>query len=466
MPTASGRSPSQPRAARPPATIPRRALLRLAGATAGGLALSAAGTHSAAPAAPLPPPTATADFSAEVATDWFALALALVQTTPGFSPPVAARAFGYAGLTLYEAVVAGMPQHQSLASQLTDLGALPGPPTPARHWPTVANAALAAIFRGLFATTTDQNTAALAALEERFAQQFRVVTPPGIFRRSVEFGQAVAHHIFAWSTTDGGHAGYLTNFPTSYTPPVGPGLWVPTAPAFARALQPYWGANRPFALAAGQDCAPDPPTAYSEEPGSACYAEAREVYETASALPPEQAAIARFWSDDPGATATPSGHWIAILTQVIRARGAALDVAAEAYAKVGMVVADAFIICWSTKYRYNVLRPITYIQALIDPRWTPLLVTPPFPEYTSGHSVQSAAAAHVLTDLFGPMPFTDDTHAARGLPPRSFSSFVAAAAEAAISRLYGGIHFRPAIERGLEQGVCLGRQIDALRFRR
>ncbi len=130
-------------------------------------------------------------------------------------------------------------------------------------------------------------------------------------------------------------------------------------------------------------------------------------------------------------------------------------------------MADAFVACWKTKYEHNLLRPITYVQAVIDPTWgNPLpLTTPPFPEYTSGHSVQSGAMAAVLGGLFGDVPFTDHTHDARGLPPRSFASFEAAAEEAAISRLYGGIHFRSAIERGLEQGACIGEDVLALPIR-
>src|SRR5687767_11199096 len=127
-----------------------------------------------------------------------------------------------------------------------------------------------------------------------------------------------------------------------------------------------------------------------------------------------------------------------------------------------MAVFDAFIACWHQKYVYNLLRPVTYLRRLVDPTWMPLLVTPPFPEYTSGHSVQSAAAAQVLTDLFGDLAFTDHTHDARGLPPRSFRSFMEAAQEAAIARLYGGIHFRAAVERGIQQGICIGKRVTAL----
>jgi hypothetical protein len=151
---------------------------------------------------------------------------------------------------------------------------------------------------------------------------------------------------------------------------------------------------------------------------------------------------------------------------------ASLSMAAESYAKLGIAVADAFITCWHTKFVYNVMRPITYIQAVIDPAWnnpemTDPVSTPPFPEYPSGHSVQSGAAAVVLNNLFGvDYHFVDNTHAALGLEPRPFDSFDAAADEAAISRLYGGIHFRSAIENGIVQGKCVGERVLGLRFGR
>jgi len=159
------------------------------------------------------------------------------------------------------------------------------------------------------------------------------------------------------------------------------GLWEPTPPGSLPALQPYWGTIRPFVLRSGETCSPAPPPAYSENPGSRFYREAYECYASVNRLTPDQEAIARFWSDDPGETATAPGHSISILTQVVRALDLPLGSAAEAYAKVGVAVAAAFISCWSTKYRFNLLRPVTYVRRLIDPNWTPLLVTPPFPEY-------------------------------------------------------------------------------------
>ena len=395
-------------------------------------------------------------YTAEVPAAWFDLALELVRTTPGFSPPVASRAFAYTGIALYEALAPGMPGRVGFAGRLDGLKHMRLPQDAAYHWPTVANGALAAILRQLVPTAPSGGTTAIRQLEQRFNDLARPLLPQGIYRRSVARGQQVADHVFDWSTTDGGHESFGNNFP-AYVPPIGPGWWVRTPPGFAPALQPYWGTNRPFAISADELPDPGPPPEYSEEPGSAFYADASECYRVAGALTAEQEAIARFWADDAGATATPPGHSVSILTQVLRRLDLRLDRAADAYSRVGLAVADSFIACWRTKYRYNLLRPVTYIRRVFDPEWTPLHVTPPFPEYTSGHSVQSAAAATVLTGLFGDLAFTDHTHESRGLPARSFASFAAAADEAAVSRLYGGIHFRAAIERGLEQGRSIGR---------
>ena len=439
-------------------TLTRAALLaRFSVAAAGALTVGAL-RSAPAPAARWPPASA---YAAHVPTAWFELALELVRTTPGFSPPVASRAFGYAGVALYESLVPGISGAGTLAGRLNGLVRGPRPADPAYHWPTVANSALASILRHLFPTTPSANAAAIDELERRFSREAQAMLPPGILRRSKARGTEAARHIFEWSKSDGGHEAFLRNFPP-YAPPSGPGLWEPTPPDFSGALQPFWGRNRPFLLPSGEACAPGPPPSYSEHSGSPFYAEAQECYRVVRDLTPEQEAIARFWSDDPGLTPTPPGHSISLVTQVVRELDSALDQAAEAYAKVGIAVADAFISCWRTKYRYNLLRPVTYIQRLLDRHWMPLLITPPFPEYTSGHSVQAAAAAQVLTDLFGDRAFTDRTHSARGLPPRSFTSFTEAAQEAAISRLYGGIHFRAAVERGLEQGICVGRRVSAL----
>jgi hypothetical protein len=287
--------------------------------------------------------------------------------------------------------------------------------------------------------------------------------PEDVIERSVGHGQAIGAAILAWAATDG----YAVYNNCAYTPPVGPGLWVPTPPGFAAPLQPCWGQIRTFALATGDEFEPPPPPAYSEDPASPFYLEAKEVYDTDLALTQEQIDIANYWADGPTMTGTPPGHWIRIVANLCADHEESLDVAAEALARTGIAVHDAFVSCWDCKYVFNLLRPVTYIQALIDDEWSSLITTPNFPEYTSGHSAQSGAASFVLTDLFGAMPFTDRTHDDRGFARRSFASFRDAATEAAISRLYGGIHFRSAIDLGVDQGEDIGREIlRRVRFRR
>ena len=381
---------------------------------------------------------------------------------------MASRAFGYAGVTLYEALVPGMPGYRSLAGQLNELELLSPAPDGDFHWPLVANSALASISRRLFAHAGTSARTAIDALELNIYNRYETVATSAVRKRSVERGRMVAAAVFEWSKHDGGHEGYMFNFPSRYRPPVGEGLWRATPPKYQRAMQPAWGANRPFALPAGDACLPPPPPAFSTDPASPMYAEALEVYETVRDLTPEQRETALYWADDPTLTATPPGHSLAIATQLIREEDASLARAAEVYARMGIGLADAFIANWDAKYHYNRIRPITYIQEVIDPAWNATTIadpvyTPPFPEYPSGHSTESAAAAVILGSLFGAdREFTDRTQQRLGFAPRTYPSFWAAAEEAAVSRLYGGIHFRSGNEQGLAQGRCVGERVIRL----
>ena len=400
---------------------------------------------------------------ASVAVRWFSLLHDLIRDEK-LPPTIASRAIGYAGVTLYESVVQGMPGHRSLGGQLNELSALPvTKPGKNIHWPTAANAAMAVVMRSLFATAAPGSLAKIDALELELAALYVPGLRPGnkLFTLSAAHGKAVGQAIIAWKAGDGFAAASTCPF----TPPVGDGLWVPTPPAFKPALHPCWGDLRTFVLTSGSECAPPPPPAYSIDPASAFYQEGREVYDTGVNLTDEQRDIALFWSDDPALTGTPPGHWVSIVSQLATRDAWSLDRAAEAYARVGLGVADAFIACWDAKFQHNLLRPVTYIQSEIDPNWLPLLGTPPFAEYTSGHSTQSGAVAALLTAQLGVVAFTDHTHDARGLQSRSFHSFSEAADEAAISRMYGGIHYRAAIEQGLEQGRCIAGAIhDRVKF--
>ena len=265
--------------------------------------------------------TITEEYTSEVATEWMGLLLRLTKEGPGFTPPVAARAFGYAGLTLYESVRPGMPGYKSMAGQVNGLvaGAIPEPESNKEyHWGIVANAALATVARACYNNASAGNLAAIDALEMKYTiDTFGPQTSAEVSNRSVAYGISVGEAMVTYANSDGQAACYASNFPSSYTPPVGEGFWVPTPPAFQSALQPYWGAVRPFLTENVAGTLPAPPPAYSTDPASAFWAETMEVYNAVNGLTDEQVVIAEYWSDDPGATATPPGHSISILKQVL-----------------------------------------------------------------------------------------------------------------------------------------------------
>ncbi|MFO1122775.1 MAG: vanadium-dependent haloperoxidase [Hyphomicrobiales bacterium] len=405
----------------------------------------------------------------QILRTWYKLVLELVRHTATYSPPVASRSFAYLGVIAFEAAASGNPALQSLAGQLNGLTVLPSREAgQAYDEGVVINAAMQAAVTQLFSNTGPTGQRALAALGAKLTAEAEQGLPKDVVARSEAYGRAVAAHVLAWSADDGGAVVENMGFPQEYTLTKGPAHWVPTSPIRQQQLPllPKWGGNRTFAMANGAACPLPPPPAYSEDVNSEFYKQAFEVYDTVKHLTPEQKAIARFWSDDPMLSPTPPGHWISIGLQQLDRENASLDRSAELLAKLGITLADSFIACWNSKFEFDLVRPITYIKRVIDPKWEALLITPPFPEYPSGHSTQSGAAAEVLTVFYGDnFAFEDATGKRDGLPNRSFPSFWAAAQEAGISRLYGGIHYRAAIARGLDQGRCVAASTNALKTR-
>jgi hypothetical protein len=245
--------------------------------------------------------------------------------------------------------------------------------------------------------------------------------------------------------------------------------WQPTPPDYMPAVEPHWGEIRPFVMDSAAQCKPGHPTSFDTLQSSKFYKEAQEIYKLVNENDPEKVLIAKFWDDNPNISytkghvtffkqkLTPGGHWISIASSVVKDKKLNMMQAAETYVLVTTALADGFISCWDAKYKYVHIRPDTYIQRYIDEDWSPVLQTPPFPEFPSGHSVISAAAATTLTHLFGDnYAFTDSTQLVLGLPVRKFKSFYEASDEAGMSRMFGGIHFRPANELGAKQGREVG----------
>jgi hypothetical protein len=386
-----------------------------------------------------------------------------------YSPPQASRTYAYASIAAYEALRHDRPGYQTLAGRLNGLAPVPAPDSAAEY--SLPLAGLHAFITVGKALTASQ--ARMDSLRTAMHRHFRRagVSAP-VAERSIRYGDRVAEHVLAWAAADR----YAeTRSHPKFAVLSEPGRWIPTPPAYLDAVEPHWAALRPFVLDSASQFRPRPPVPFDMAEGSPFRAQVTEVYEIGSDLSAEQRAVAAFWDCNPYVMnvrghamfatkkITPGGHWMGIVGIAARRIDAGLVESAAAYARTSIALADAFISSWDEKYRSNLLRPETVINAHIDESWQPLLQTPPFPEYTSGHSVISTAAAAVLTDHFGEgFAFDDDTEVEYGLPIRSFESFADAAAEAAISRLYGGIHYRMAIEEGVTQG----RQVGELVVRR
>jgi hypothetical protein len=282
----------------------------------------------------------------------------------------------------------------------------------------------------------------------------------------VRYATEVAAQVIDYAKKDGYNK--LSTY-TRYTPKKGEGYWYPTPPAYMGAIEPRWETVRPFYLDSAAQFAPPPPAPFSKDASSSFYLQMKEVYDVSRNLTTEQQGIASFWDCNPFAVSfsghmaiglkkiSPGGHWMAITSIACMKQGLSLDSAIFVHTVVATTLHDAFISCWNEKYRSDRIRPETAINKYLDSEWRPLLQTPPFPEYSSGHSVASSSVSVVLTHLLGDhFSFTDTSEIYFGLPERHFNSFYEAANEAAISRLYGGIHFRDACEEGVAQGRKVG----------
>ncbi|MCS6969016.1 MAG: vanadium-dependent haloperoxidase [Cytophagales bacterium] len=384
-----------------------------------------------------------------------------------FSPPVASRIYAYSSIAAYEVVALSNPEYRSLAGQLNELQPINVNIPSQYYMPLAAVHAYLTVGKKLV-FSEDR----IEAFQQRLYKEIEEIgMPKQVYKNSLAVGQAVAEHIIAWADKD--HYKETRSAP-KFTVTTAAGRWRPTPPAYMDAVEPHWNQIRPFLLQRADQFAPPPPPAFSTDTASLFYKEAYEVYRISKQLTEEQKEIANFWDCNPYKVdlnghvmyatkkITPGGHWIGIASIASRTAKDSFEKAAETYAWVAIGLADAFISCWDEKYRSVLLRPETYINEYIDKSWVPLLQTPPFPEYTSGHSVVSGAAGEILTHLYGDTFFyTDTTEVRYGLPARSYNSFRQASSEASISRVYGGIHYTPAVRNGLEQGKQIGAYIIA-----
>ena len=383
-----------------------------------------------------------------------------------FSPPVASRIYAYPSIAAYEILAGNSNEFAPLARQLNGLSKIPNAPTENYNPEVAALVAHMDMSRRLI-FSEDMLTTYRDSLYRAWSSQNNTE-----FEVSKTYGLKVANHIAAWMDKD--------NYKQTRTMPkfaVTTGdvsRWQPTPPAYMEGIEPHWNKIRPFVIDSASQFKPVPPPPFSMEKDSDFFKELKEVYDISQKITEEgdtseEIEIAQFWDCNPYVSVTrghlmfatkkitPGGHWMGITK--IASQKANFDATQTmyAYAKASIAMADAFISCWDEKYRSNLVRPETLINDHIDDSWQPILQTPPFPEYVSGHSVVSGAASEALTSIFGDnFSFNDTTEVPYGLPIRNFKSFRLAAQEAAISRMYGGIHYRAAVDNGLEQGIALG----------
>src|SRR5688572_20589834 len=309
--------------------------------------------------------------SSEVLDKWMTMQLRLMRNATGIPNQAFSRHFVYSGITAVEAQAPGLSTHMNKFRKWNGLTGLPSPASNVKYYyPANVNAAMASINRLLFPNASNADKFAIDSLETALQGSFLQTQPASRITPSSDFGKAVATAVFNWSETDG-----YKNANSAYTPPSGPGLWVPTPPAFAAASTPFWGNNRTVIQGSIDNTQPPAPISYSTDPGSAFYQMVNQVYDASQNLTEDQKAMATFWRDVPGVTSP--GHWLSILQQVIRKTHSRLDKTAIAYALTGAAINDGLISCWKTKYQHNLVRPITYIRNIMEySTWNSFLGTP------------------------------------------------------------------------------------------
>lgn len=397
--------------------------------------------------------------SADVVLGWYRYVANLQRPiAPQPSPLVMTRIYGYIGVALYEAVRPGIKHGETLSNLLYQMPQMPATDAGKAYlWGASANAALASLFTQFLPGLTDADKASIALQEQTYRNGFLQTTAEDVVSRSEAYGRAVAAAIFNWSKTDN-----FTISSAGYKPPEFPGAWVPTPPAFAPPTGAFLKNSRPFLAYSLTALAPPMPVAYSEDPSSAFYQSVKEVYDIGKTLTTEQKAIANWWADagGPGVGLPSPYHFLSIITQLLEEdKKTDLEKAAQVYAETGIVMRDGPINTFRSKFTYNLIRPISYIQQHIDPTWTSHLVTPPYPEYPSGLVGILGPVSQVLIREFGDIPFTDNAYAWRGSAGRQFASLSKMAEEAAISRVFAGIHYRWTQNVSLDFGRVLGNMV-------
>ena len=385
-----------------------------------------------------------------------------------FPPMIGSRNYVYANIAAYEVIAAGdAANFQTLAGQIKHLNAAPKPLDSSKvDYPFASVLAFCAVGNAVTFPEGSMNE----YVEDLKQKADDAGMPKDVFEASIKYADAISKHILLWSKGD--NYAKLRSA-SKFTVKEEDGRWVPTPPMYAQAIEPHWCEIRPMVLDSAAQIQPvEPPPYDMKNKQSAFYVNALEVKNIGDSLTPEQKHIADFWDDNPFklnvvghvmyATKkfSPGGHWMSIVGIANENNKSDFSTTVSTYALASVALFDGFIACWEAKFKTNYVRPETVITKNFDQDWRPYLQTPPFPEYTSGHAVISAATAEVLTSSFGDnVAFRDTSSVAFGIPARSFKSFRQAAIEAGQSRVYGGIHYTNSCLVGTKQGEEIGRLV-------
>lgn len=383
-----------------------------------------------------------------------------------FSPPVASRLYVYSSLATYEAIRFSKDGEPSITERLRDFGPMPQPEKNKKYnFTLAASKAFFNVVHNVKVFSIDS----LKRYEDTLFGRFREELSDSVYNRSAALGDSVAKVILARAKADGYSA---SRGKPKFLGSNDPGKWRCTPPDYLDGVEWCWNTMKPMIMISQSQFKPAKPPLYSMDTSSLFYKSVREVYNINKNLTNEQMDIARYWDDNPlvimhsghmmfgNKKITPGGHWMGICAIASKQSDADPVKTAKAYALTSVALYDAFISCWDEKYRSSYIRPVTVINETFDNTWMPFLQTPPFPEYTSGHSTITAAASTVLASIFGDNFAFQDTSDLRYIGmQRHFNSFAEAAAEASISRVYGGIHYRFSVDTGAMEGKKLGRYI-------
>ena len=403
--------------------------------------------------------------SADVVYQWYNFMAALQRNSAQPNPLVATRRFAYIGIGLFESVQPGIKGGSSFGSKLIDMPVMPKPDNSKKYlWSASANAALASLFKMFALNLSPANMAAIDANEAAIRNQLKLMpTAEDVLQRSEVFGRSIASAIWDWSTTDN-----FSTASTTYIQLNEPWAWVPTPTALAAPFAADLRYSRPLLKYSRTALAPPIPVPFSVDPNSAFYAAAKEVQDLGGSLTATAAnkATANWWADAGGVgVGVPAPyHLISIVTSVLESQHSGLWKAAEVYAKTGIALKDGAIITFRSKFHYNLIRPITYIRRHNnDANWLSYLPNPAYPDYTSGLVGFFGPLTQVLINEFGDIPVTDNTYGWRGDQPRQFNSISQLRLEAAISRVYAGLHYRFTQLVSIDMGIELANEIDKIR---